>query len=432
MAMRSLVPRSLVATLRSFDDETLASLLRARPDLAVPAPADMEALALRSRTTASVSRALDGMDEFTLRILDGLRLIGSRDDDGPVASVELLATLTQDLAGADTAIGTLRGLALVWGTDEELRYPECVPEVCGPYPAGLGRPAAELSSEAADLVADAATLRRTVLAAPPQSRAVLDRLAAGPPLGTVTDAYAQTATDTPVRWLLAHHLLVPVATDTVELPREVGILLRREAGPLGAMLREPEVREAVPPTAVDSAGTAQVSEVVRLTDLLLEVMTTEAPAEVRTGGIGMQALHRLARECDLADANAAMLLEAGFAAGLVGRDGERWLPSHGYDGWRSSPLSTRWSRLARAWLDAERDTRLLGARPGRNRPATVLSQALVSHSAPRYRREVLRLLAEHPPGTPIDAEAAVEICGWRHPRRRADEAVRAVHQQASI
>ncbi|ADD40223.1 helicase-associated domain-containing protein [Stackebrandtia nassauensis] len=432
MATHSLVPRSLAAALRAVPDETLAALLRARPDLAVPVPADMEALTIRARTPASVSRALDRLDEFTLRVLDGLRLVGTEDEDGPVTSVNLLATVTPDLSDVGVAIATLRGLGLVWGPDEELRHPACLAEVCGPYPAGLGRPAAELSSEAGKLVDDAAALRRTVLAAPPQSRTVLDKLAAGPPLGTVTDAYAQTPADTPVRWLLAHHLLVPVAADTVELPREVGVLLRREAGPLGTLRRQPELPQPISPVAVDSAGTAQVCEVVRLTDLLLEVLTAEAPPEVKSGGIGMQALHRLARTCDLSDANAALLLEACFAAGLLGRDGEAWMPSHGYDGWRSAPLSMRWSRLARAWLDAERDIRLLGARPGRTRPSTVLSPSLVSHSAPRYRREVLRLLAEQAPGTPIDTELTVEVCGWRHPRRRADDAVRAVHTQASF
>lgn len=432
MATHSLVPRSLAAALRRLDDESLAALLRARPDLAVPVPANLEALAGRARTAASVSRALDGLDEYTLRVLDGLRLVGTTDTDGPVTSVSLLATVTPDLAGTGAAITTLRGLGLVWGPDEQLRHPACLAEVCGPYPAGLGRPAAELSEPAAALVADAAALRRTVLAAPPASRTVLDKLAAGPPLGTVTDAYAATPADTPVRWLLAHHLLVPVAADTVELPREVGVLLRREAGPLGQLRRQPELPAPVPAAAVDSAGIAQVGEVVRLVDLLLEVLTTEAPPEVKSGGLGMQALHRLARACDISDTNAALLLEAAFAAGLLGRDGESWLPGHGYDGWRSAPVAMRWARLVRAWLDTERDIRLLGARPGRTRPSTVLSPSLVSHKAPRYRRELLRLLAEQPPGTPVPADTAVDICGWRHPRRRADEAVGAVHAQASL
>src|SRR5690606_16954840 len=115
-------------TLRSFTDAALAALLRARPDLAVPVPADMEALASRARTAASVSRALDGLDEFTLLVLDGLRLVGDSDEEGPVTAVNLLATVTPDPTGVDEAITTLRGLGLVWGPDERLRHPACLAE----------------------------------------------------------------------------------------------------------------------------------------------------------------------------------------------------------------------------------------------------------------------------------------------------------------
>ena len=42
------------------------------------------------------------------------------------------------------ALDDLRALALVWGEDDVLRLVASVPDAVGPYPAGLGRPAARL------------------------------------------------------------------------------------------------------------------------------------------------------------------------------------------------------------------------------------------------------------------------------------------------
>ena len=423
----------MTATLRAFDDPTLTALLRHRPDLAVPAPSDFEALATRARTPASVSRALDNLDAAALRVLDGLRLITDNPIDHPVTTTERLSEITNEPATAHRALQRLRDLALVWGPDDALRFPAALSEAAGPYPAGLGRPAAELSRESAELVDDPAALRRQVLAASPQARSVLNRLAAGPPIGTVTDAFTTEPADTPVRWLIAHHLLVPVADDTVELPREVGVLLRRESGPLGSIAPEPTVRTDARPgaAAVDSAGAAQVWEVVRSTTTLLEAMADDPVGEVRAGGIGSQALQRLARAAELSTGQAAVLLEAAYGAGLLGRDGDSWLPAHQFDAWRAAPVSVQWARLARAWFESTRDIRLLTGTPGRSRPAGVLSAALLSRSAPRYRYEALTILAAEPPGTTVDPEAVVAAVGWRHPRRRTDDAIRAVLDQAA-
>ncbi|MGH8795386.1 MAG: helicase-associated domain-containing protein, partial [Stackebrandtia sp.] len=153
---------SLTATLRSMSDEALAGLLRRRPDLAVPQPTGFEVLATRARTALSVSRALDLLDEFTLRVFDGLRVVASSDDGGPATSAELLVTVTPDVTGVPPALHRLRELALVWGPDKQLRFSDAAAEAAGPYPAGLGRPAAELDFEAEALAADPAALRRAV------------------------------------------------------------------------------------------------------------------------------------------------------------------------------------------------------------------------------------------------------------------------------
>jgi len=63
---------SLADWLRTLDDETLSALLRARPDLATPPPADTTVLATRAGTRASLTRAAEELDAGTLAVLDAL------------------------------------------------------------------------------------------------------------------------------------------------------------------------------------------------------------------------------------------------------------------------------------------------------------------------------------------------------------------------
>ena len=65
---------SLTDWLRSRSDQDLVTLLRARPDLTVPLPADMGTIAGRLGVRTSAHRAVDGLDAFTLRVLEALVL----------------------------------------------------------------------------------------------------------------------------------------------------------------------------------------------------------------------------------------------------------------------------------------------------------------------------------------------------------------------
>ncbi|RKF27734.1 helicase-associated domain-containing protein [Micromonospora globbae] len=448
---------SLADHLRSLPDESLAALLQLRPDLVVPVPADVSALATRAQSRVSVARALDGLDQFTLQILDAARL--TRDPaDGTTSTEAVLAMAT---AGprppAPTtvrgAVDRLRALFLLYGPENALTVVASVDEV-SPYPAGLGRPAAELDPRTAALCADPAKLRRTLLAAPPSARAILDRLAAGPPVGSVPPGALQAPpvgeedalppdpvnggapTGSPVRWLVEHRLLVPISagrsgsTGTVELPREIGLLLRRDSGPLGPLRTSPPPVASAPrePKAVDSAGAGQTMEVVRHTEGLLEQLTAEPAPVLRSGGIGVRDLRRLARTAGLDEPTAALLLEVAYAAGFLGelelpsasgRYGadQQVLPTAGYEVWRSASLAQRWEQLARAWLTMTRQVGLVGQRDDRDRPITVLSPEAERAGAPAARRAVLGVLADLEPATAPTPDEVLELLDWRSPRR---------------
>ncbi|GAB3154921.1 helicase-associated domain-containing protein [Micromonospora sonneratiae] len=448
---------TLADHLRLLPDDALAALLEMRPDLVVPVPADLSALAIRAQSRVSVARALDGLDDFTLKILDAARL--TRDPDDGLTSVDAVLTIATtprgvDRATARRALDRLRALFLLYGPESALTVVASIEEVCLPYPAGLGRPAAALDSRAAHLVADPARLRRTVLSASPQARAILDRLAAGPPVGTLppgvlddlTVAEPATSADgsepvgksSPVRWLVDNSLLVPIVDAgaptrgaTVELPREVGLLLRRDCGPLGPLLPQPPTPAAPnrEPKAADSAGAGQAMETVRHAEALLEALSAEPAPVLRSGGIGVRDLRRLARSTGLDESTAALLLEVAYAAGLAGeadlvgaattRTGadQQVLPTASYEVWRSGSLAQRWDHLARAWLSMPRQAGLVGQRDDRDRLITALSAEVERAGAPAARRAVLGILADLDPGAAPVADEVLELLAWHAPRR---------------
>ena len=420
---------TLTDHLRAMPDDAIAALLARRPDVLTPAPPDMSGLAARLQSRVSIARVLDTLDLFTTEILDACRL--TRIDEPPyVTSVDavLVQTTSVEASSVRAALSRLQDLMLVYGREDALHVLTGIDEVASPYPAGLGRPAALLDPVAAELAADPAGLRRALLAASPASRAVLDRLAAGPPVGNVTpDTVANT--DSAVGALVARSLLVATASDTVELPREVAIALRRDGllGPLHPA--PPAVPEGSRPVKlIDNAGAGQVMDAIRHTEDLMEALAEDPAASLRTGGIGVRDLRRLARAAGITEPATAVLLEVAASAGLLGEaDGgslpgggaeTRFLPTLAYDQWQASPASARWIRLARAWLTMNRQPSLAGRRATKgDRVNSVLSSELERIGAPRLRASIADVLGSAAPGSTPSTDYVLAAMHWRAPRR---------------
>ncbi|MGW6529872.1 helicase-associated domain-containing protein [Streptomyces venezuelae] len=442
------VPRSLAEALRSRDDDALAGLLRARPDLLNPVPNDLTQLATRAGTRASVVRALERLDRFAQQVAEVLavapdpasyeevrRLLAGDDGD---AAVE---------AALPRALATLHAQALAWGPDDRLRLVRTARELLAPAPqhpspTGLGPTVAEATAgmsptRVQDIVTaaglptthdpvsavqsltalftDRTRMSALLDEAPAESVEVLSRLVWGPPYGQVTADPARH-----LRWLLDRGLLLPTAPGTVVLPREAALHLRA-----GRAHRTPE---PVPPTVevareyrpqvVDAAAAGQAYTALATVEELLKDWDEGGPAVLRAGGLSVRDLKRTAVALDTSEPLAAFWVELAYAAGLLASDGEadeRYAATPAYDEWQELPAAERWSALATAWLAATRTAGLVGGRDGKDRTLSALGPHLDRSTAPEVRHRVLALAATLPEGTAPVPETLQNRLRWERP-----------------
>jgi hypothetical protein len=154
--------RSLADELRARDDEQLVALLLARPDLAVPPPADLAALAARAAGRSSVYRALAGLDRARLHVAGLIAEAGALADDEVARACAAPADAVGDI------IDDLVRLALIWGPPRARRPVRVLSEVVAatavddrpaglpepPSPPGVLRDPAEVDSAAAGAVTE--------------------------------------------------------------------------------------------------------------------------------------------------------------------------------------------------------------------------------------------------------------------------------------
>ncbi|MET9590678.1 helicase C-terminal domain-containing protein [Streptomyces sp. NPDC006516] len=452
-------PRTLAEALRARGDESLAGLLRARPDLLSPVPNDITQLATRAGTRASVVRALEHLDRFALQTAEALAvapdpapydtllalLTGDGQDDGD-ARDDAGAAVTAALPGALT---TLREQALVWGEDARLHLVRTARELLAPSPqhpspTGLGPTVAEATAgmspgrlqeilaaaglhathdpvsavaALAGLFTDRTRMAELLDTAPVEALSVLDRLVWGPPYGEVTPNPTP-----PVQWLRDRGLLLPVSTRTVVLPREAALHLR--AG------RAHRVPEPVPPElvaaaerdpqAVDRAAAGQAFTALSTVEELLKLWNNGGPTILRAGGLSVRELKRAASSLDVSEPVAAFWIELAYAAGLLASDGEtdeRYAPTPASDEWLDLPAQDRWTHLATAWLAATRTAGLIGGQDSKGRALSALGPDLDRSAAPEVRHRVLALFASLPPGTAPDPQTLLARLRWERPLR---------------
>ncbi|WP_043673553.1 helicase-associated domain-containing protein [Streptomyces xylophagus] len=454
-------PRSLAEALRTRDDVSLAALLRSRPDLITPVPTDLTQLATRAGTRASVVRALERLDRFTLQTAEALAVAAD-----PARYDELLGLMAgdaRDPAVVDAlprAVAALREQALVWGADDRLRLVRTARELLAPSPqhpspTGLGPTVAEATAGMSpgriqeivtaaglpsthDSVSAVAALtklftgRRRMKAllagAPEESLEVLNRLVWGPPYGQVTADPAAR-----LRWLIDRGLLLPTAPGTVVLPREVALHLRAGRAHRATEPVAPAVETKVThrPQVVDEAAAGQAYTALATVEELLKDWDEGGPTVLRAGGLSVRDLKRTAVALDVAEPVAAFWVELAYAAGLLASDGdadERYAATPAYDEWLEQPAAQRWARLAETWLTATRTSGLVGGRDTKERTLSALGPGLDRSAAPEVRHRVLGLLAGLHVGAAPSAESVLARLRWERPLRGAGGAQRSAQE----
>ncbi|MCU0298325.1 MAG: hypothetical protein MUF33_07365, partial [Candidatus Nanopelagicales bacterium] len=102
-------PRSLADDLRGRTAGQVTHLLRLRPDLLQPWPADLSELARRAADDASVLEALQSLTTVQLRVLEVFACI----HEGTIEDV--LQGLPDDPTQVRAAVDRLWHMALLWG-----------------------------------------------------------------------------------------------------------------------------------------------------------------------------------------------------------------------------------------------------------------------------------------------------------------------------
>lgn len=412
--------------------EQLVELLVRRPDLASPPPRGTGVLAQRSLSASSIALAGEDLDLLAVAVVEAFleAAAGSLHHEllGPVTREAIVTRLGRRArrAEVDVRLALLSDLALIW--------PDSQGKKAASWVAGVHLPAA-LPWRAAHLIAPIATvgadeIATAVDALDQRQRELLTTLAGGPALGRSRDAAPDADPSAPVPRLLATGLLARVDEQTVELPPQVGQVLRGEPALETTGLKAPELSgrpSRFDASAVDAAGAGEALELLRHTGDLISALA-EAPAAVlRAGGMGVRELRRLAKTSGLAVGRIGLLVELASAARLIDAGipesvdilsaDEVFAPTTSSDTWLHHEPGRRWANLAECWLelprrpwqigDTDRDGAIIGA----------LAPDAYDVSAPRVRRTVLAPLAEIDPAVPVGVDELTAFLGWRHPRQ---------------
>ena len=458
-------------SVRARDDARLVALLSRRPDLASPSPSTLLSLAARAMSRASVHRAVVSLDVAHLEVLEAvhvLEMIGDDATDERVSAAVLgPAPDDADAARLATVLSDLEEMALLWRpTPTTSRVAPGVDEVQDTFPAGLGPSSAgsagggttsggsgsasagtSASSSAAGSDPDQPAGRQTDWAAavtpqmrealedaPAGARSILAALTWGPPVGRMPST-GDGPTAAPTRWLLEHGFVRKADAHHVLLPREVALALRGGRTHRGLSSPPALPSPVLDPATVEAESARAAQEAVRLVTDLVAVWQETPAAALRSGGLGVRDLRRLAQRLEVDERTAAFVVELASMAGLVVDDGDdpaSFAPTLDADDWLAEDLPRRWATLVSAWHSSARTPWLVGSRDERGALRSALEPELHRAWVPRLRGEVLGVLRAAP-AAPVPADEVTAVLRWRAPRAvPPHEAVDALLVEAAL
>ncbi|MGA7055623.1 MAG: helicase-associated domain-containing protein, partial [Mycobacterium sp.] len=176
----------------------------------------------------------------------------------------------------------------------------------------------------------------------------------------------------------------------------------------------------------DAVAAGAAIDLLREVDVLSEILGAAPVSELRSGGLGVREVKRLAKATGIDEPRLGLILELTAAAGLIASgmpdpeptsgDGPYWAPTVTADRYATMSPAERWHLLAATWLDLPGRPALIGSRGPDAKPYGALSDSLFSTAAPLDRRLLLGMLAGLPAGAGVDAAEASAALIWLRPR----------------
>ena len=379
--------------LRLRSESDLAALFTLRPDLLSPVPNDFSALAARANSTPSLVRALDSLNLWHYQIVEAACSIAE-----PFKKSELIAVTSSETT---FAIENLWQLGLIYKDGDKYRTPTNLKLLIGDEPVGLG----PIYPGKADL--------NKLKDVPKTSEAVLAKLTWGPPRGQITDIKKP---GTAIGWLLDNNILIPMDSHTVALPREFGIKLRGGKVHKELSIKAPDLTgKKLSQKQIDLAAIANISTVMRWCEELLHNLSDEPPTALRTGGIGIRDLKRIAEHIGVDEACAGFIAELCYLGGLLVIDpDDQILPTSAFDLWLTKDPEERWYSLAVLWLESSRVAGLIGKSSDKN--IAPLGPELDRAGVGLIKQTTLKVLLENEEITP-EITSLQSIVKWFNPQR---------------
>ena len=175
---------------------------------------------------------------------------------------------------------------------------------------------------------------------------------------------------------------------------------------------------------VDGTAAGQALATVATANRLLEALGQLPAPVLKSGGLGVREMRRLAKELDLDPALTALHLELLAATGLITTSEPRspssvnsWTPTPAADDFADDDDETSWALLADTWLTLRRDPARTGQRDAAGKVLAALSAEISWVRGPADRRFVLSTLAELAPGTGLDDAGLNARLAWAAPLR---------------
>jgi hypothetical protein len=381
--------RTFADYLRSLDDAALERLFSLRPDLISPTPPDYAALSVRANSGPSIARVIDSLNAFELQVLEALLVLTE-----PI-KVKELEKITA--TSARFVYAKFEDLGLIY----EGVIPTQVRESMGAEPAGLG----PRSLTKLDL--------NKLKEAPDSAKKVMSALCWGPPRGSVGDIKNPGPG---IAWLLEHHFVVPLDQRHVVMPSEVAIHLRGEKVHKELADKAPEIAgKKYNQSDIDRAAIANIANLLRWCEELLNFWGETAPTALRAGGVGVRDLKEVAQHLGVSEGCAAFVAELCYLSGLVAIDADETIaPTNSFDIWLTQDFETKWRNIVSLWLITSRVSGLVGRS---DQKFSALGPELDRVSAANIRSRVLEELRSNVELSP-SLGSFIEHMKWLAPLRR--------------